>query len=461
MKRALCFEPVSGASGDMILAALLDLGVDPEDIARPIRQGGLDDFDIRFERQTCRHGLLCGRVEIVTHDHGHEHPHEHDHGHEHPHEHGDGHEHPHDHEHGDGHEHPHEHEHGDGHGHGHAVAGPASPPTALGSMGASGHHHRGLAEILEIVARSGAPIRARERAERIFRRLGEAEAAVHGVPVEEVHFHEVGAVDSIVDIFGICLGLEALGVDRVFCTGFKVGRGTVRCAHGVIPVPAPATVRLLQGCTVTRLPIDAELTTPTGAAVLSTLSEGTGEGLPLRLLRVGMGHGRRELEALPNIVRAFLLEFDEPGSGTFETVSVLECDLDDQTGEVTGALTEELLRAGALDVTLTAVQMKKNRPGTRLGVLARSGDAGMLTTLILSRSSTLGVRSWSAARRVLPRSTQTLETPWGEVVCKRIDRPDGTEWVPEFDSARHLADAASVPLRHVLDAARRWEPSGH
>ncbi len=294
----------------------------------------------------------------------------------------------------------------------------------------------------------------------MFRRLADAEGAVHGVPPEAVHFHEVGAVDSIADIAGICLALEQLGADRVYCSPLPVGEGTIRCAHGILPNPAPATVRLLQGFEVVRLPIRAELTTPTGAAVLTTLSEGPWDRLPLRLLGTGTGHGRRELKELPNVVRAFLAEVPGDAGAGRDTVSVLECDTDDQTGQVLGALVEELLAAGALDANLAPVQMKKNRPGVRLTVLCRPEDAGRLAGLVLSRSSTLGVRTWRAERIVLGRGQAVAETPWGQVACKRIERPDGVELAPEFESARQVAEKAGVAVRHVLDAARRWHPRG-
>ena len=314
-----------------------------------------------------------------------------------------------------------------------------------------------MREILAIIGRLDAPLRARERAASVFRRLGEAEAAVHGVPVEQVHFHEVGAVDSITDIVGICLALEQLGVESVYCSALTIGQGTIRCAHGTMPNPAPATARLLEGAAVIRLPIHAELTTPTAAAVLTTLSAGSWDNLPMRVLKTGSGHGRKEFAVLPNILRAFLVEVDDAPPG-HDAVTVMECDIDDQSGEVMGALSEELLKAGALDVSLTAVQMKKNRPGTRLTVLSRPADVSRLAQLVLSRSSSIGLRTWPATRVVLPRGRATLDTPWGQVECKRIERPDGVEMAPEFESARRVAESAGVPVRHVLDAARRWEP---
>jgi uncharacterized protein (TIGR00299 family) protein len=434
----------------MILAALFDLGADPGQVTHCLQAAGLPEAEVRFCRKPDRHGLACGYVEVLEAGRP-----------------ADG-----------GQAHEREHKHGHGHGYGHEQgqvpwSRRSRPPRRTPAVEqeqeheqeqerehaqGGGHQHRGLSEILDLIGRLEAPARARERAASIFRRLGEAEAAVHGVPIEAVHFHEVGAVDSIADIVGICLAIEQLGVERVYCSAVPVGEGTIRCAHGVLPNPAPATARLLAGASVVRLPIQAELTTPTGAAVLTTLSEGPWTGLPLRLLGTGVGHGRKEFDKLPNIVRAFLAEVADVALPGRDTVSVLECDTDDQTGEVSGALTEELRQAGALDVTLMSVQMKKHRPGVRLTVLCRPEDAGRLAGLVLSRSSTIGVRSWQAERHVLPRGKATADTPWGPVECKRIERPDGVELAPEFESARRVADSAGVPVRHVLDAARRWEP---
>jgi uncharacterized protein (TIGR00299 family) protein len=425
---AICFEPVAGAAGDMILASLFDLGADPAEVDRVLRTGGLDGFAIHFERKPDNHRITCGycNVALEEHDHDHAHDHEHGHGHEHTHAH--------EHEHAHAHEHAHEHEHE------HAETAPA-------------HEHRGLKEILAIIARSEAPARAKQRAEAIFRRLAAAEAAVHGVAIEEVHFHEVGAVDAIVDIFGICIALEQLGIERVFCSEFKVGHGTIRCAHGVIPVPAPATAKLLEGFPVERLDIRSELTTPTGAAVLTTLTSGDWRGLPLRILRTGAGHGRREFPQRPNMIRAFLVEIAESRT-VADTVAVIETDLDDESPEILGALLDSLLAAGALDASYQAVQMKKNRPGARLTVLCPPERAAALSERILTQTSTIGVRVTEARRQTLPRSAQDVETPWGTVRCKRVERPDGPDLIPEFESCRALAEAAQVPLRRVMAAAR-------
>jgi uncharacterized protein (TIGR00299 family) protein len=310
-----------------------------------------------------------------------------------------------------------------------------------------------LKDILEIIQRSEAPARAKQRAEAIFRRLGAAEAAVHGVDIEEIHFHEVGAVDSIVDVFGICIALEQLGVDRVYSSGFKVGHGTIQCAHGTMPVPAPATAKLIEGFEVERLDIKSELTTPTGAAVLSTLSEGDWRGLSMRVLKTGAGHGTRDFPQRPNMIRAILAEVSDSGLAQ-DSVTVLESDLDDESPEILGALVDTLLAAGALDASFVPVQMKKNRPGVRLTVLASAERSAALADMILTQTSTIGVRTSEARRYTLARSAQTVQTPWGPVACKRVERPDGPDLVPEFESCRQLAASSGISLRRVMAAAR-------
>lgn len=393
--KALCFDPVAGAAGDMILASLCDLGADPAEIARLIRTGGLDGFDIQFRRAQDQHGLVAGYCDVVVehHDHGHHHD---DHTHE--------------------------------------------------------HHHRHLGDILEIVDTSSAPDRAKERARAVFRRLAEAEAAVHGIEIEKVHFHEVGAVDSIVDVFGSCIALELLGVDRVYCAELKVGKGTIRCAHGVLPVPVPATSQLIAGFDVIRLDIKTELTTPTGAALLTTLSEGDWSALRMHVTNCGIGHGGRDLDEMPNIIRSFLVEIEDPA----QQVEVLETDIDDDTPEMTAALAERLLAEGALDVTRIPVYMKKGRLGTRLTVLTKAGDVQRIANLILGSSSTIGVRVGNARRFTLPRHPVQVDTPWGPVKAKEITRPSGIEIVPEYEACRELAESAGVELRRVMQAVRSW-----
>lgn len=434
MGQTLCFDPVAGAAGDMILAALFDLGADPAHVAETLHRGGLHGFRISFERRRDRHHLFSGycRVEMDG-DTPPQAPAETGPAEENAHQ-GNG---------RYGHSSHHHHHHN-----GTAGEQPAARPPS--------QPHRRLPDILHIIDTSAAPARARERAAAIFTRLAEAEAAVHGTGIEEVHFHEVGAVDAIVDVFGTCLALEQLDVDHVYCAALKVGQGTVECAHGTLPVPAPATAKLLEGFPFRRLAVSAELTTPTGAAILTTLSEGDWSDSACRLLRTGVGHGTRDLQERPNILRAFLVE---TAAGTAE-IEVLETDIDDESAEITADLAARLRNAGALDVTLTQLLMKKGRPGVRLSVLAQPGAAPGLADLIFRHSSTIGIRVSSARRFVLPRSAVTRDTPWGAVAAKRIERPNGVEIVPEYESCRELAERARVSVREVDRAARGWDPCG-
>ncbi len=463
----LSIEPLSGAAGDMILASLLDLGADQQLIVESLKSAGLLDFELQFTRKCCPHGIVCGYLEVLTeenkpghhvhdHEHGHPHGHGHSHDHDHPqeHEHGHPHEHEHEHGHSHGHDHPQEHEHGSAEPEGHCQQ--VLPPS-----GERAHSHRNLAEILALIDRSTAPERAKKRAEKIFHRLAVAEAAVHGLSPSEVHFHEVGAVDSIVDIFGTCLALESLEVEKVFCPMHKIGYGTVRCAHGVMPVPAPATAKLLEGFPVTRLPIQSELTTPTGAAILTALAEGQFCLEEHRIVASGYGHGRKEFPELPNMLRAILLEVpakQEKSTWGNEKIAILECEIDDQAGEGFGFLQEQLLAAGALDVCFWAAQMKKNRPGVHLQILCAVEQAEALAELVLTQSSSIGLRIRESDRLVLPRAACELMTPWGPVQAKKIIRPDGkVEIQAEFESMRELARKLGVPLRQLLAQSSQWE----
>jgi len=431
--RCISIDPLSGAAGDMILAALFDLGADPASVQRDLQECGLN-VTLQFKRALCPHGLTCGYLRVIDNDHPDCHDHEaHDECEHHHHE--------------DMGEHHHHEETCEHHHHHHE------------NEGENHHHvHRGLSDILAMLAKSSAPVRAKERAAAIFRRLGEAEAAIHGKTVEEIHFHEVGAVDSIADIFGICLALEQLDIEHIYCAGYKIGQGTVRCAHGVMPVPAPATARLLEGQMVTRLPIQSELTTPTGAAVLVTLSEGTLPAIPFQLQGTGYGHGAKNFELMPNVVRALLFETPAENKLSTDTICELRCEIDDQTPETLGNVQELLLASGALDVCFSSTQMKKNRPAVTLQVLCHPQDDSRFASLILEHTSSIGVRVAERRRYLLKREKTTVETPWGPVAAKAIHRPGGAiEIVPEYDSAREVATAAGLPLRQVMAAVHNWK----
>jgi uncharacterized protein (TIGR00299 family) protein len=319
--------------------------------------------------------------------------------------------------------------------------------TKFHVKGGESSAHRHLHHILEILDRAPLPERVRRDAAAVFRRLGEAEARVHALPLEKVHFHEVGAVDSIADVVGACLGFALLGIEGVFCSAVNVGRGTVHTEHGTLPVPAPATAELLRGKPVYAQGPEAELTTPTGAAVAVTLAQEFGPMPPMRLHETGYGAGTRDFPGQPNVLR--VLTGERSGAAEATTVSVIEANLDDASPEVLGYATERLLEAGALDVALAPLVMKKGRPGTLLQVVARPEDRERLAALVFAETTTLGVRWWTAERRVQERRWVDVETRYGRV---RIKVGEST-WAPEYEDCRRLAREAGVPLKDVLAEA--------
>jgi len=319
-----------------------------------------------------------------------------------------------------------------------------------------GHPTRTLPAIERILNTRRLSEQVRAQSLRVFRRLANAEAAVHAVPVDQVHFHEIGAVDSLVDIVGFALALERLGIEAVYCSPLPVGGGMVRTEHGLLPVPAPATLALLAqaGAPTVGGPGQAELVTPTGAALLTELAA---FGQPEMAIRaVGYGFGTKEF-AWPNALRAWI--GDAPGEPTSEaTDQVVEvaCNLDDTTGQVLGYLLERLLAAGALDAWFTPIQMKKNRPATQLSVLARPEDAEALAVLVLRETTTLGVRYRRFSRHKAGRELLATATPWGPVRVKaKILQGKVIALAPEYDDCARLATAAGVPLIEVMEAARQ------
>jgi uncharacterized protein (TIGR00299 family) protein len=304
---------------------------------------------------------------------------------------------------------------------------------------------RHLKDILEVIASSGVPDRVKQNATKVFERLGRVEAAIHQVPVERVHFHEVGAVDSIADVLGACLALELLGIEQVLCSPVNLGGGTASTEHGVLPVPAPATAALLEGRPVYSEGPAVELTTPTGAALVSTLASAFGPLPAMTLKAIGYGAGTRELPGCPNVLRVLIGEDSRAPEATL--VSVLEANVDDSTPEVLGYALERLLEAGALDATLEPIYMKKGRPGLLLRVIARPEDQERLVELVFAETSTLGLRVYRAERRVRTRSTVEVEIPEGKV---RIKVSEDGHFAPEYEDCRRLAQASGKPLRDIL-----------
>ncbi|MGA8705058.1 MAG: nickel pincer cofactor biosynthesis protein LarC [Candidatus Sulfotelmatobacter sp.] len=444
--RVAYLECFSGMSGDMFLGALVDAGVAPRlleetvaalgigarlEVSRVVRSGisatkvdvyvdGEKDLprEQYWERQTTAHN---------EHRHGH-HEHDHDEG---KHSHQDAESRasrPLPHEHSVSHEHPHSHAHG-----------------------------RGLTEIREIISAAAISETARKTALAIFEALGRAEAKIHNTSVESVHFHEVGSVDAMVDIVCAAVGAEALRVDEIVCSPLNVGGGTVKCAHGTIPVPAPATVELLGDAPVYSSGVLAELVTPTGAAIVKTLASRFAAFPAMKIEKSGYGAGSRDFPGHPNVVRLTVGETASKAVAartSSETITVLEANLDDLNPQVFGYVMDRLFEEGALDAFGMPVQMKKNRPGMLLTVLCKPEDAGKLTQLIFAETTTLGVRRRDEMRETLARRWEKVHTPWGEVRIK-IASMNGTvtNYAPEYEDCRRIAAEHRVPLKRVMGEA--------
>jgi uncharacterized protein (TIGR00299 family) protein len=481
--RIAYLECFSGISGDMFLGALLDAGVPPEVLTRTVEALGVD---ARLEiSRVDRSGISATKLDVIaagekelpreefwaeavssqqsavsnqkpavstqqsafspatpspgTHSHGHaeEHSHSHAHFHSHGHEHsrGDGESHSHSHKHGHSHDHEHTHEHGSKHT----------------------HSHRGLKEIREIIQAAKISQSAKDRAIRIFEALGAAEAKVHNTDIEKIHFHEVGAIDAIVDIVCASVGAEALGVDEWICSPMNVGGGTVVCAHGAFPIPAPATLELLKNAPVYSGEIQKELVTPTGAAIVSVLASRFSQFPTMKTEKIGYGAGTRNFKNSPNVLRLTIGETaaaQHESAFPVEEIAVLEANVDDMTPQVFGYVMEQALQNGALDAFGTPVQMKKSRPGMLLTVLCRTEDSQRLTKFILSETTTLGVRMRRESRAALTRRHVSVSTRWGNVRMKLANLNGSiSNYAPEYEDCRQIATEKKVPLKTVMQEA--------
>ncbi|WP_243313438.1 nickel pincer cofactor biosynthesis protein LarC [Fundidesulfovibrio agrisoli] len=447
--KILYYDCFAGISGDMNLAAMIGLGVDPDYLRGELSRLGLDhEFELVVSKGA-RSGIHGVRVDVALKNQGgHEHHHEHGHGEEsghgrdHPHEHG-GHAHHHGHSHEHGHSHAHEHEHGHGHEHGH-------------DHHHHHHHHahnRNLADIEAIITGSGLSEAVKRTSLAIFRKVAEAEAKVHGKPIAEVHFHEVGATDSIVDIVGAAVCLHSLGVDAVWSSPVELGGGFVRCAHGLIPVPAPATAEILQGAPTTRGAARHEATTPTGAAIVAALADEFTATPALVVEKTAYGIGHREAE-IPNVLRVQLARAEAPQkAGRVQEARLLQCNIDDMTGEALGVAMDLLMEAGAMDVHFTPIQMKKNRPATCVSLLCSAKDEERFKELLFRHTTTLGVKSFPLEKTVLDVGFERLETPLGPVTIKNALR-DGKvlRSKPELEDCRELARRHGLTLGEVYAA---------
>jgi uncharacterized protein (TIGR00299 family) protein len=352
-----------------------------------------------------------------------------------------------------------EHSHGnaESHGHSHEHSHSQTPPgAAVPHEHGHAHSHRGLKEIRQIIQAASISQPAKDRAIKIFEALGAAEAKVHNTDVEKIHFHEVGAIDAIVDIVCASVGAEALGVDEWVCSPLNVGGGTVVCAHGTFPIPAPATLELLRHAPVYSGEIQKELVTPTGAAIVSVLASRFSHFPAMKTEKTGYGAGTRNFKNSPNVLRISVGETAErhPSPFPVEEITVLEANVDDMTPQVFGYVMEQALQNGALDAFGTPVQMKKSRPGMLLTVLCRTEDSQALTKFILAETTTLGVRMRRESRAALTRRHVNVRTKWGEVRMKLANLNGSiSNYAPEYEDCRQIAKEKKVPLKTVMQEA--------
>ena len=386
--KAAYFDCYSGASGDMILGALMDAGLELEVLKAQIAQLGLAHYDLQVKQVTKRGMRGSQAVVIVDEDHHH-------------------------------------------------------------------HHHRHLHHIEEIIGNSNLSTSVKTGSIRIFRRLAEAEAHVHGTSMDKIHFHEVGAMDAIIDVVGAVAGMEALGIEQIYCSALHVGRGTIQCAHGTLPVPAPATAELIRGKPIYSTGVQGELLTPTGAAILTTLAADFGPMPALKVESVGYGAGVSE-PAIPNLLRVIIGQCqDEVHGYLMERVAVLETNIDDMNPQMYDYLIQKLLHMGALDVLLFPVQMKKNRPATQVKVICPLDMIEVISDVLIRETTSIGLRWRIENRMKAERSVEEMQTRFGPLKFK-IARINGTviNVTPEYDDCKRVALDNNVALKEVMEAAR-------
>lgn len=396
--KVLYFDCFSGASGDMIVGALVDAGVPLEDIRAALGSLSIDGEAVWTERVQ-RAGISATKFQVRGEDRGHGHHHQ-----------------------------------------------------AYGGVATEAHAHRTLPEIDSLIDGSRLTAAGKDRAKALFARLGEVEGTVHGTPADQVHLHEVGALDSIVDIVSTVHALELVDARRIVASPLNVGSGTIRSSHGLFPVPAPATARLLEGVPVYSGTQRAEMVTPTGALLITAYATEFGNIPPMRIAKIGYGAGARSFEDTPNVLRVLIGEADAIAPS--HSVVVIEAEIDDMNPQIFGVVMDRLLAEGALDVFYTPVQMKKNRPGTLLSIIALPGAREKLTAIVFRETTTIGVRYREMTRECLERETRTVSTPFGEVRFK-IARRDGEilNASPEFEDCVNLANRHGRPIKDIQAAA--------
>ena len=389
MKKILYFDCFSGISGDMTLAALIDLGVDKDLLINELQKLNVHGWKIELSNVS-KHNICAKQVNVILEEHGHSHHSSKDHS----------------------------------------------------------HFHRNLTDITTIIDNSSISIGAKDLAKRIFMRLAIAEAKVHGTTPDKIHFHEVGAVDSIVDIVGVSICLDILSPDKICSSMLQDGYGFVKCQHGTIPVPVPAVIELLatRGVNLRQLDIEGEMITPTGAAIISEISENFGVMPEMKILKTGYGAGQKNY-SVPNCLR--LVWGESSDKTTSFPVTVIETNIDDATSEILGYVMDKLFEAGAKDVYFTPVYMKKNRPATQLTVLCDEAEIHKMEHILFTETSTIGLRKHRVDRTCLPREIVKVSTPYGDVQAKKVYFGSSTRLTLEYDDACRLAKEKNVPLIEI------------
>jgi uncharacterized protein (TIGR00299 family) protein len=383
--KTLYFDCFAGASGDMILGALVSAGAEPGELIEQLELLGVAGWQIDFAKVD-RSGISATYAHVTT---------------------------------------------------------------------AHEHAHRHLSDILKIIYESGLSDGVKDRAARIFSRLAEAEGRVHNKPIEKIHFHEVGAIDAIIDVCGAAICFELLGIDRFVCSPLRVGAGMADMAHGRFPIPPPAVAELLKGKPIYAGDIEGEFVTPTGAAIISTVCDQFGPLPRIKIEASGYGAGTRIHKAFPNALRVFVGETEEPSAGIDEMLLMIETNIDDMSPHLFGYVMDRAFEMGALDCYLTNTQMKKNRPGMLISILCRPDDREKFLQMLFAETTTIGARSYEVARRALPRETLRVQTQFGPIDVKVAHGDNGAvNAMPEFEQCRAAAQKARVALREVQEAAR-------
>lgn len=432
--KTLYFQCNMGAAGDMLSASLIDLFEDKSSLLKELNDIAIDGIQYILE-DSFKAGIKGSHLKVLykgqeehVFDHGHSHDHDHGHSHSHDHDHGHGHSHDHHHNHDHGHRHSHDHHHDHDHGHSHS----------------HDHVHRGMKEITEIIKELKIDEKIQNDAIEVYNLIAEAESKSHDVDVKEIHFHEVGNMDAIADIVAFCYIVNKLNPDKIITSPINLGSGNVKCAHGILPVPAPATAYLLQGCPIYISEIKAELCTPTGAALLKYFTDKFENLENMKIEKIGYGMGKKDFE-ICNCVRAFIGQSGDPT----DTIYELSTNIDDMTGEELSFAMEKLFEAGALEVFTTSVGMKKSRTGILLNILTRNDKKMEVIKAIFKNTTTIGVREKTVNKYMLKRTLEEVDTSFGKVRVKRSSGYGAETYKYEYDDISRIASEHGLTVREV------------